>query len=191
MELKEFFKIIILINVLTFDYFQIECIIVKIKQEGYCLDPDLSKSKVSVGFWTRKSEEIVYCNEAMHQKWKMIEKSNGFKAFQSKTTKECLDSNWAGNVYSHICNDGFYQEWELIDKNLLKNKATGKCLTTTYTVIPQPMSNGMVNYYFNNFLSTNDCTGNINNHFYAGHFNQEWLNYIVFNHFLNFLIIFL
>ncbi|MFD3996161.1 ricin-type beta-trefoil lectin domain protein [Streptomyces sp. NPDC058548] len=55
--------------------------------------------------------------------------SNGYQVQENWHLKGfCLDSNGAGNVYTHSCNGGNYQRWVWRSDSTLQNGATGRCL---------------------------------------------------------------
>ncbi len=50
--------------------------------------------------------------------------------FAAVGAQRCLDSNSAGDVYTHVCQDGNNnQKWNNYTPGKFKNKATGLCLT--------------------------------------------------------------
>jgi chitinase len=46
-------------------------------------------------------------------------------------TELCLDSNYAGNVYTDSCNTGNYQNWKFVG-NAIMDAQTGRCLDSYY-----------------------------------------------------------
>lgn len=73
-------------------------------------------------------------------KWEYIAVgTTGIRLMKNYYTKQCLDSNTSGYVYTNACStSNVYQQWKTInisgtDYYLLKNVKTGLCVTTQNT----------------------------------------------------------
>lgn len=74
--------------------------------------------------------------------WQFINKGNGYEVVAAFAVWSCLDSNYAGNVYTLACNGGNYQRWDATYKGVrwsntyqhnydvyeIRNRQTGLCL---------------------------------------------------------------
>lgn len=60
-----------------------------------------------------------------------------YGSYASWRTLDCLDSNYANEVYTLACNGGAYQSWDIQsisgDLYYLKNQQTGNCLDSSAT----------------------------------------------------------